>query len=385
MYILILNWRDIRNPAAGGAELLTHELSKGWVKAGHRITVLSSRFLGARKTESIDDVEFIRMGRWWSVHIHAFFYYLKNRDKFDLIIDEVHWFPFFARVYARNKTIALTCEVADKLFFKLFPYPAALFFRLIEKIYLYLYRNIPTMTISESTKKDLVKEGIRKDKITVLPMGLNIPKGLKKYPKEKNPTFIYLARLNKQKGIFDAIEAFEIISNQRSINKDQKSLKSHTSYVISHPILWVVGSGEDSVVNEAKRLVKEYGIQNSVKLFGFVTDTKKFELLARAHILLVPSAHEGWGLTVPEAASAGTPAIVYNVAGLSDIVKSGETGIIVKKNTPEELAKEAVKLYNNKSLYKKLQENGIRKVKDMKWSKTGKQALKFINEYLQAK
>jgi glycosyltransferase involved in cell wall biosynthesis len=365
--ILVLNWRDIKNPAGGGAEILTHELAKGWVKKGHEVLVFSSWFLGAQKTETIDGVKFIRKGAWWTVHVHAFLYYLKNRNKFDLIIDEVHWFPFFAALYARKKTIALTCEVANKLFFTLFPYPIALIFRFLEKIYLYIYKNVPTMTISESTKKDLIKEGVKANLITILPMGITIPKNLKKYNKEKNPTFIYLARINKQKGIYDAIEAFASIKNKVSSIKGAR--------------LWVVGSGEDDVVKRVKKMVKEYDIQDSVKFFGFVDEKKKFELLARAHILLAPSVHEGWGLTVPEAASQKTPAIVYNVSGLRDIIVNRVTGIIVKKNTPGELAKEATKIVTNKNKYHMLQKNIIELIDNTNWNKTSEKSLKFLDKY----
>lgn len=334
MKILILSWRDIKNPAGGGAEILTHELAKDWTKQGQDVTVFSSKFLGAKPTETIDGVRFIRKGHWWNVHFFAYFYYLNNRSKFDIIIDEVHWFPFFSAIYAKKKTVALTCETASKLFFTLFPYPIAVFFRMIERFYLYLYKNVPTMTISESTKKDLIREGIDPKKITVLKMGINIPKNLKKYPKEKNPTFIYLARINKQKGIFDAIEAFSIIKSKLENSK-----------------FWIVGSGEEGIVKEVKELVKKNGLERDVNFFGFVNDEKKYELLSRAHILIIPSAHEGWGLTVHEAASQNTPSIVYNVPGLRDTVKNGVTGFVVEKNTPEELAKEAIKLIRNTERY----------------------------------
>ena len=149
MKILILNWRDIKNPSGGGAEILTHELAKGFIKSNHKVIQFSSSFKNSKPQEAIDKVQIIRKGNWWNVHIFAFFYYLKNHKDIDIIIDEVHWFPFFAAVYASKKTIALTCEVANKLFFTLFPYPIALLFRGLEKIYLSLYKDTPTMTISE--------------------------------------------------------------------------------------------------------------------------------------------------------------------------------------------------------------------------------------------
>lgn len=364
MRILILNWRDIKNPASGGAEILTHELAKGWVKSGNKVTQFTSRFKNSKEKETIDGVEFIRRGQWWNVHIFAFFYYISNRNKIEIIVDEVHWFPFFSVIYAKKKTVALTCELANKLFFALFPYPIALIFRGLEKIYLRLYKNIPTMVISESTKSDLIHEGYNKNKLYVLPMGLSIPKGLKKYYKEKNPTLIYLARINKQKGIFDAIDAFALIKKE-----------------IKNSKFWIVGTGEELTVNSVKKRVDGLDLSGSVKFFGFVTEEKKFELLTKAHILLIPSVHEGWGLTVAEAATQQTPSIVYNVPGLRDVSRQTLTSIILNKDTSTEMANEAVKIYKNKKLYRQLQNNGLNVSARMTWDKAAEESLKVLTSY----
>ena len=79
--------------------------------------------------------------------------------------------------------------------------------------------------------------------------------------------------------------------------------------------------------------------------------------MSQCHLLLATSVKEGWCLVVTEANSQKTPAIVYNVDGLRESVKDGITGVICKKNNPGELAKNILKLYQNKSLYKKLQKN----------------------------
>src|SRR5437879_3318402 len=42
MNILILNWRDSKNPLAGGAEIVTLEHAKAWVRAGHHVTWFTS-------------------------------------------------------------------------------------------------------------------------------------------------------------------------------------------------------------------------------------------------------------------------------------------------------------------------------------------------------
>jgi hypothetical protein len=49
--ILIYNWRDIKNPASGGAEILTHEIAKRLVSKGHKITIFTAAFAGCKKNK----------------------------------------------------------------------------------------------------------------------------------------------------------------------------------------------------------------------------------------------------------------------------------------------------------------------------------------------
>jgi glycosyltransferase involved in cell wall biosynthesis len=361
MTILILNWRDIKNPTGGGAEILTHEMAKRWVRQKHAVIQISSLFEDAKQREIIDGVEFIRMGKWWSVHLLAFFYYRSVfKNKVDIIIDEVHWFPFFSYLYAPKKTVLFACEVANNLFFNIFPSPVALFWRFIEKIYLTVYKSVPVMVISPSTRKDLIKEGHSIKNIVVLPMGITVPKKITVFPKEKNPTLIYVARINKQKGIFDAILAFA------TIKKSYPSAK-----------FWIIGSGKDTTLEQVKRLIKENNLGKSVKLYGFVSEEKKFELVSRAHLLISASVQEGWGLTVPEAGLVKTPSVVYDTQGFRDIIENKKDGILTDPN-PEALAKGVIDVLKNAELYERLQLSAMKKSKQFSWDKTAIISLKFL-------
>ncbi|HSW98158.1 MAG TPA: glycosyltransferase family 4 protein [Candidatus Saccharimonadales bacterium] len=360
MNILILNWRDIKNPAGGGAEILTHEMAKRWVKWGNRVTQFSSKFPGAQENEIIDGVRFIRKGQWWNVHILAFFYYfLSLKNNTDVVIDEVHWFPFFSKVY-NKKTVLLACEVAKNLFPNIFSFPLSAFWRSIEKIYVSYYRNVPTLAISDSTKKDLVGEGFSAQNITVIPMGLSLPKGISLQKKEKNPTVIYLGRMNKQKGVEDVIDAFS---------------KIHLE--ISSAKLWLVGSGQKDYLEYLKNKVTNLNMKNDTVFWGFVSEEKKFELLGKAHILLMPSVHEGWGLVIPEAGYMGTPSVAYDVSGSRDVIQDEKTGLLAYKN-PSDLASKTVRLLRDKNLYQLLQHNAIVLAKVYNWDNTARIALQVL-------
>jgi glycosyltransferase involved in cell wall biosynthesis len=119
-------------------------------------------------------------------------------------------------------------------------------------------------------------------------------------------------------------------------------------------------------------------ISEKTKFWGFVSDKKKFELLARAHILVNPSRHEGWGLVNIEANSVGTPVVGYNVGGLKDSVKDGVTGKLVERGNYRGLAENALKLVRDKEIYDKYQKNCIKWAAKFTWEKARKQSLELI-------
>lgn len=362
MNILILNWRDIKNPNAGGAEVLTHELAKRWVVRGHKVTHVSARFSGCSPGETIDGVTIVRLGTWWSVHLLAAIYYVRNLSaSVDVILDEVHWFPFFSILYGGKKTVLLVCEVANGLFFHFFPYPLALIGRIIEKFYLFLYRSVPMLAISPSTKHDLVGEGIDQSHITVLPMGLSVPRQFRKIPKEKIPTLLFIARLTKAKGVEDAIEVI-------------RQMKKHVKDVQ----LWIAGTGNDAYVREIKNRIAAYGLAGSVRLLGYVDEATKFDLMRRAHLLIVPSVKEGWGLTVPEAGWFGTPAVGYDVGGLRDVIQHGNTGVLTKPNASD-MSSQIRKLVGDHKRYLRFCCQAQVLAKTYSWDKTADRALSVLS------
>ena len=370
MKILILNWRDIKNPMSGGAEILTHEIAKRWVKKGHIVIQISSKFSNSKKQETIDGIRIIRLGSpdarylFSSVHFKAFLYYMRNlRGKVDVVIDEIHGLPFFTPWYIKEKKIALICEVSGELWYKMFGRFFGFIGRLAEIFYMrFVYGNIHFITISKSTKKELTEEGVNVNKISVIPMGITLPKKIGKYEKEYHPTLIFVGRLSQSKGIEDAIFALKKISNY-----------------VSDVKLWIVGRGDEKYIKDLKRLITEQKMDNRITFFGFVADEKKFELLAKAHILIVPSIKEGWGLIVSEAGVVGTPSIVYDVSGLRDVVKNGINGIIVK-NKPNLISEAVIKLFKNKSYYKAIKENAQKSSKNYNWDKSADFTLNILKK-----
>lgn len=349
--ILWLNWKDIKNPDAGGAEVFTHEIGRRLVQTyGHEVTLFTSQFSSSRDSEDLDGVRILRRGGKYSVYKQAQKFFEANTNAFDLIIDEINTRPFLTPKYVKNNRpiVPLIHQFAREFWFYETPFPLNyLGYYYLENKWLSHYKNLHTLTVSNSTKKDLEKLGFRS--ITVIPEGLSVKPLDRLEKKEDHPTFVFVGRLKKAKLPDHALKAFSII---------QKELKSAK--------LWVIGSGY-----MYKSLQKS--ATDGVIFHGHLSDVKKYSLIAKAHMVLVPAVREGWGLVVTESDAMGTPAIAYNVNGLRDCVIHQKTGILAKNNTPEDLANKAISLIHDKGRLEQLSLGAIEFSRQFNWDRSAKE------------
>lgn len=368
MNILVFSWRDPKHPLAGGAEQVMHEHMKGWVRAGHKVTLFASRFKGSVEKGALDGVEILRKGhQYWGVQFTGFFHYLRNRNKYDLIVDQFHGIPFFTPLYSRKPKLAVIQETTRKVWL-LNPLPRPLNWivgmigYLGEPLVFIPYRRTHFMTGSDSAKKEVSKFGIPLENITVVPHGVIVKRPTPFLKKEKKKTIVYLGVLSRDKGIEDALETFALLKDE------------------GHFQFWVIGRPEtERYRSRVHSLLKTLRLENKIKFWGFVSQEKKFELLARAHALINPSVREGWGLVNIEANAMGIPIAAYNSPGLVDSVKDGFNGIICKQNTPREMARNVIEILDDKN-YSSFSQNSIKWSKKFSWEKSCKISNKLIQE-----
>ncbi|HEX8965625.1 MAG TPA: glycosyltransferase family 4 protein [Patescibacteria group bacterium] len=362
MTILILNWRDPKNPKAGGAEIATLEHAKVWIAHGHTVWWFSQSFKNAKLQENIEGVTIFRKGNFL-VYFWAFLFYIKNKNKINAVVDEFHGLPYFSPLYVKKPILAFIHEVAGVIWDYMYPFPLNIIGKILEPLFFIPYKTMPFITGANSAAEDLEKIGIPKKNITVIHHGVITIPVSENVKRENNPTYIFVNRLVKMKGVEDVLSAFkEIIVKQHEAK------------------LWIVGSGEEKYVASLKKMVSKNNLENSVKFWGFVSQKQKFELYKKAHILLHASVKEGWGLNVIEAASVGTPAIVYNVAGLKDAVKNNQTGIVLSLNNPTEMAYQATELLKNTEKYNQLSKNAKDWAKQFTWKRAGETSLMLIEK-----
>jgi len=309
--ILILNWRDITHPRAGGAEVYTHNIADEWIKEGHSVTLFCAAIEGRQEFEDFDGLHIIRRGSRHGVYREAKrFYRREGRGNFDLVVDEVNTRPFGAPKWVGDvPVIALIHQVCREIWNYQTPLPVAFVGRyLLEPLWLRGYRDVLTVTVSESSKDSLENYGLTR--VVVVPEGHHSAGKRPDVPRESRPTIVFVGRLSANKRPDEAIQAFGLLRE-----------------AMPTAVLWIIGTGP---MEDELRMSAPEGVQ----FLGKISPSEKLERLARAHVLIVTSVREGWGLVVTEAAAVGTPAIAYDVAGLRDSVRASN-GVLSAPNAKD--------------------------------------------------
>jgi glycosyltransferase involved in cell wall biosynthesis len=305
----------------------------------------TASFRGASETELIDGVRVVRKGRQWTVHLRAFLHYRgRLRGRFDAVIDEVNTIPFFTPLWARIPAVMLIWQLAREVWWFESRLPLNAVGYALEPLYLRVYRKTPVLTYSESTKSDLRALGFRSS-VAVLPVGID-QNGWPTAPKSDAPIFIYVGRVSPSKRVHEIIEAFARFREQAGSGR-----------------LFVIGDGPDDYRETLDQAALRLGVASNVEFCGWLQGPEKYRRMAGAYALLMASVREGWGLVVTECNACRTPAIVYDVPGLRDSVRNGQTGLVVAAS-PKALAEGMLRLVADKELYRALQQGGLQ------WAKT---------------
>jgi glycosyltransferase involved in cell wall biosynthesis len=356
--ILWFNWRCWLNPQMGGAEIFTYENAKRWVRAGHEVTLFTSEFPSCKREEVLDGVRVVRAGGKYSVYWRAKKYYRKyfSKEGYDFVVDEINTRPFLTPRFVNNgeKIVALIHQLAREYWFYEAPFPMShIGYYFLEKRWLNNYVDVPTVTVSESTRQGLLNWGFKE--VFVVPQGLNFEPLVDAPEKEGYPVVAYVGRLKRAKRPDHAVKAFKVVKEK-----------------IPDAELWIIGDGYF-------RKDLEKTATDGVRFFGGLSDEERRELLSRAWVLVNPSVREGWGLNVVEAAALGMPCVAYGVAGLRDSVVDGVTGLLVKSGDVRGLADAIIRVLGDEDFRLRLSEAALHYARQFSWNRCGEQFLKILN------
>jgi glycosyltransferase involved in cell wall biosynthesis len=358
MKILALNWQDLTNPLAGGAEVHLEELLGRLVAMGHEVTLFCSSYKGARPNETINGVRILRRGNRYNFNLIAPFELRKiiKREKFDLLVEDINKIPFYTPFYLKIPTLVVVPHLFSTTVFKEINFLLGLYIYLAEKPLVSVYRGRLFNVISESTADDIAKRGIPRNDISVVHCGID--KALYNYDsvmaKFDCPTILYLGRIKKYKSIDHLLYAFKKILGE-----------------IPNAELKIIGSGD--YLPQLKVLAGHLGIEKQVQFPGFVSKEDKVNYMRKSHAAVYPSLKEGWGLTNIEANACGTAVVAANSPGLRDSVVDGQTGYLYEYGDIDDLANKLKKILLDNATRRHLEQGGLQWAEKFSWDKAAKE------------
>ena len=100
--IVVLNWRDVQHPQAGGAEQYMHQIARRWVEVGAQVTWLTSRGPGQTYRGVIDGIEIVRAGGALGIYPRTAFALLRRYGRIDYVVDCQNGIPFFSPLFVER-------------------------------------------------------------------------------------------------------------------------------------------------------------------------------------------------------------------------------------------------------------------------------------------
>lgn len=215
--------------------------------------------------------------------------------------------------------------------------------------------------------------GVNGERVSVIPNGVSITDYDVKYDLgqldipgiDKDDRIIFfVGRLVPEKGVAGLIKAFARVSTE-----------------IDNAKLVIAGKGPQE--KYLKTMVGELELQQRVVFTGFINDDARDQIFSIAEAAVFPSLYEPFGIVALEAMASGTPVVVTDVGGLSEIVEDGTTGIKVPAADEEALAQALMKLMQDHALAEKLCKNADKVIKSQfSWDKIAQETVDVYRKTL---
>jgi len=355
MKILWLAHRDPMNPKAGGAERTIYEVCTRLAEKGHEITLLAGGWKGCRAREDLDGIAIFRYGKNLGPHLALPIFLLKN--KFDIVVNDLgHAVPWIiSAIIGKNNIVFFRHLHARSLPGQVSPLLAK-FITSIEKCYFLIYRNTPFVTESSTSNADLKNLGIQEVRIHLIPPGVNSDL-FKPTEKTALPTLVYFGGMRKYKRPEESVYLLKNLIDKMDVK------------------LVIVGTGPR--LASVEYLVKKLELQDSVTFTGRLGEKELASIVASSWLNIHASVTEGWGYSILEASSSGTPTVAYDVPGVADSIENGINGLKVKDGDRSALTDAALEILQNPQRW---WSSSMEVAKKYSWDKTAEMWDDLINK-----
>lgn len=350
--IVFLTWRDTTHPEGGGSEVYVERIATWLASRGHHVTIICAAHHNSPPNEIRDGVRFRRRGNQLGVYPAALAWLATAGRKADIVIDVHNGLPFLSPlVHRRRGRHVLIHHVHEAQWHIIFPGLKGRIGWWLESWFSpRLYRKTPYVTVSESTRRDLVGLGIDRDRIALVHNGIDVPHPTVMGPKSPTPRICVVSRLVPHKQVEHALH---VVAKLREEIPDLR--------------LDVVGDGW--WMPRLQLAAREIGVDDAVTFHGYLDDDDRDAVVDASWVMLQPSVKEGWGISIMEAAARGVPAIAYREAGgVTESILHGETGLLA--DDIDEMVEETRHLLTNDDVRAEMARRARDRAESFRWDET---------------
>lgn len=217
------------------------------------------------------------------------------------------------------------------------------------------------LPISKELTNDYAKKlAGTKTKVLHIPFCIDTP-ACEVQPTFEKPVYISVGRLSPEKGTLDLIHIFNNIVKKQP-----------------NAILHLVGDGP--LMEDVKKLVSSYQLENKVIIHGFLNKNKIDELYCSSSIYLMTSYTESFGFVLLEAMACGLPCIAFDSAqGANEIIERGINGYLIPERDKDLFVQRVVSLYENKEKLKEMSTYAKNALSIYSYENTKNKWLDFMN------
>ena len=344
-------WRDLDDDEAGGSEVHAHAIAAIWTQAGLSVTHRTSFAVGRPPVDTREGYTVSRRGSRYSVFPRAALAEVTGRiGPTDAVIEIWNGVPFLSPLWWHGPTAVWLHHVHGPMWGQTLPSPLARLGNVLEeRLAPPWYRRVPVVTLSPSSKEELVDElGFDRDHVTVIPPGIDpfFSPGPERSP---TPLAVAVGRLTPVK---DFPRLVRVMAGVRERVPDVE--------------LVIVGEGYSRDLIES--VVRDVGGGGWVRLPGRITDDELLDLYRRAWVTVSASTREGWGMTLTEASACGTPTVATDIAGHADAIAEGRSGLL--RRTDADLVAAIADVLTDAGLRARLQTGALERAAELTWEAT---------------
>jgi glycosyltransferase involved in cell wall biosynthesis len=331
-------------PDSRGIGYYVYNLSKGLIKKGHKVSVITRGSPRRVEQEVVDGIDVFKATFFplypFHLSIHKLFV---NPLMNSLQPDIVHLhspltpsiktsLPVITTVHTAMKVDSRYHEVVDafslaekiqSMYFS--PYTESQLLRLSDKV----------TAVSPAVANELSTYGMDSRKIQIVWNGVD-EKTFSPTNKRKSEKYVlYTGGLRARKGLFDLIKSAAIVKK-------------------SVPDIKFLLCGRGPLLQKLTEQVQSLGLEKQIIFLGLINREKLIQTYQNATIQVVPSIYEGLPTVLLEGMSCGLPIIATDIGGSRDLIIHNENGLLVPPKSSADMAQRIVELWNDDALRKRI-------------------------------